>query len=375
MRSKPKLRLKRKPIGDPVLIIATTLLIVFGTAMVFSASYYYALNTTGNAYHYLIRQIIWVITGLLLLLFASNIDYHVWAKFWFFSYIAGLVLLIAVLFIGSEAYGATRWIYIGPITLMPGELAKIFIIFFITGYLSRHPKWGKDLQRGILPIVGLTLVYALLIYKQPNMSTAVTVCFIAGGMLIVAGMSFKYVAGLVALGGAAGTFLILADRSGYKYGRFLSFMDPFEDVSGDGWNVVQSLLALGTGGVTGLGLGQSVQKNLYLPMPQNDFILAIVGEELGLLGILFLVFLYVIFIWRGCKIAMNANDYTGMMLASGVAMTVGIQVVINFAVVTSSMPPTGIILPFISYGGNALWIFMFLTGILLNISKSKKSHL
>lgn len=376
MRSKNRLSLNKKIIGDPILIIAVTLLLVFGTAMVFSASYYYALNTTGNAYTYLVKQIAWVITGTILMILAANIDYHIWANLWFFAYVAGLVLLIAVLFIGGDAYGATRWIKVGPLTIMPGEMSKVAIIFFITGYFSRHPKWGKDLQRGILPIVGLTGIYAALILKQPNMSTAFTVCFIAGGMLIVAGMEFKYVLGLMALGGGAGTFLILADKSGYKFGRYLSFIDPFQDVSGNGWNVVQSLLALGTGGVTGLGLGQSVQKTLYLPMPQNDFILAVIGEELGLIGILFLVLCYVVFVWRGCLIAMNAKDYTGMMMGSGVAMTVGIQVIINFAVVTASMPPTGVILPFISYGGNALWIFMFMTGILLNVSKSQsKSEL
>lgn len=184
------------------------------------------------------------------------------------------------------------------------------------------------------------------------------------------GIQWKHVGVLAGLGAAAAVVFVFADREGYRYGRLLSFLDPFADALGDGWQVVQSLLALGTGGLTGLGLGNSVQKNLYLPEAQNDFILAIIGEELGFIGILALVFVYVLLVWRGCHTAMNARDYTGMMLASGITMMVGLQVVINIAVVTSSMPPTGIILPFISYGGNALLIFMGAMGILLNISKS-----
>lgn len=357
--------------GDLSVALLVTILTVFGTIMIFSASYYYALSESGNPYHYLTRQLIWLAIGFVVMWICSKVDYHFWVRFWLIAYIAGMILLVLVLTsLGESAYGATRWIQIGPITIMPGEIAKVGIILFITGYFSRRPKWITDVKRGILPILLVTGIYGGLIMLQPNMSTAFTICFIVGGMLLVAGAKWLHLATLAGGAVAAGVALIFSDTTGYRYARFLSFLDPFEDPLNTGWNVVQSLLALGTGGLTGLGLGNSVQKNLYLPMPQNDFILAIIGEELGFVGILALVILYILLVWRGCHIAINAADLTGLLLAAGITIMVGVQVVINMAVVTSSMPPTGIILPFISYGGNALLIFMAAMGILINISKS-----
>lgn len=363
---------RKQHTGDLSVALLVTILTIFGTVMIFSASYYYALSDYDNPYHYLTRQLIWLGAGFVAMWICSKIDYHFWVRFWLIAYVAGLALLVLVLIpgIGADAYGATRWIQLGPVTIMPGEIAKVGIILFITGYFSRHPKWITEIRRGILPIVLVTGLYGALIMKQPNMSTAFTICFIVGGMLLVAGARWIHLGTLAGGAVAVGVALIFVDTTGYRYGRFLSFLDPFEDPLGTGWNVVQSLLALGTGGLTGLGLGNSVQKNLYLPMPQNDFILAIIGEELGFVGILFLVVLYLLLVWRGCHIAINAKDFTGLLLAAGITIMVGVQVVINMAVVTSSMPPTGIILPFISYGGNALLIFMAAMGILINISKS-----
>ncbi|MGN1334776.1 MAG: putative lipid II flippase FtsW [Anaerovoracaceae bacterium] len=363
---------KKLHTGDLSIALLVTILTIFGTVMIFSASYYYAISDYDNPYHYLTRQLIWLAAGFVAMFICSKIDYHFWVRLWLIAYVAGIALLVLVLVpgIGSSAYGATRWIQIGPITIMPGEIAKVGIILFITGYFSRHPKWITSIKKGIIPILFVTVVYAGLIMLQPNMSTAFTVCFIVGGMLLVAGAKWLHLGTLAGGAVAAGVLLIMSDTTGYRYKRFLSFLDPFEDPLDTGWNVVQSLLALGTGGLTGLGLGNSVQKNLYLPMPQNDFILAIIGEELGFVGILALVVIYILLVWRGCHTAINANDLTGLLLASGITIMVGVQVVINIAVVTSSMPPTGIILPFISYGGNALLIFMAAMGILINISKS-----
>ena len=212
-------------------------------------------------------------------------------------------------------------------------------------------------------------IFAVLIVKQPNLSTAITVCGIVVCMQLVAGMNWGYIAFLVGLGvaGVAGLFTYAADS--YWVSRITSFLDPFADAAGEGYQVVQSLLALGSGGLFGVGIGKSVQKSLYLPEPQNDFILAIIGEELGFIGVLALRFVYCLFIWRGAKIAINAPDQCGLLLASGIVLMVAIQVILNVAVVTSSMPPTGINLPFVSYGGNALLMFMFASGVLLNISR------
>ncbi|MBQ4649674.1 MAG: putative lipid II flippase FtsW [Firmicutes bacterium] len=362
---------KKQNTGDLSIVLLVAILTIFGTLMIFSASYYYSISQYDDPYHYLIRQLIWLAAGTVAMWVCSKIDYHFWVRLWLVAFAAGLVLLVLVLTpLGSSAYGATRWIEVGPITIMPGEIAKPCIILFITGFFSRHPKWATDFKKGIIPIVVVTGIYGGLIMLQPNMSTAFTVCFIAGGMLLVAGAKWRHLVILAGAAVAAAVAFIFTDTTGYRYKRFLSFLDPFEDPLDTGWNVVQSLLALGTGGLTGRGLGNSIQKNLYLPMPQNDFILAIIGEELGFIGILALMIVYLLLIWRGCHVAMNAKDLTGLLLASGIIIMVGVQVLINIAVVTSSMPPTGIILPFVSYGGNALLIFMGAMGILLNISKS-----
>ena len=194
--------------------------------------------------------------------------------------------------------------------------------------------------------------------------------------MFLAGLPLVYLFGLMGLGGAGIAFVIaFGDHLGMDHwkARFISFLDPFADAAGDGFQVVQSLLALGSGGLFGTGLGKSIQKNLYLPEPQNDFILAIIGEELGLIGLILLLAVYCALVWRGFHVALNAPDTFGMLLAGGVSIMIGLQVILNVAVVTSSMPPTGIALPFISYGGNALWICMASIGILLNISRQRKT--
>ena len=366
-----KIKISTTRSGDLIIVFLVSLLVVFGTVMIFSASYYPSDTNAYNPYYFLKRQLIWVIGGAIGMWICSKIDYHFWARLWIIVPVICTLLLVIVLTpVGTEAYGSIRWIKVGPITIMPGELAKVGIILFVTGFFSRHPKWNDNFWKGIVPTVAVAGLYGGLIMLQPNMSTAFTVCLIAGGMLLVAGIKWRHVAVLGGAACVAGAVFIFADSDGYRYNRFMSFLDPFADPLGNGWQVVQSLYALGTGGLTGLGLGNSVQKNLYLPMAQNDFILAIIGEELGFVGILALILVYMLLVWRGCHVAMNAKDYTGMMLASGITMMVGIQVVINIAVVTSCMPPTGIVLPFVSYGGNALLIFMGAMGILLNISKS-----
>lgn len=355
--------------GDLSIALIVAVLVVFGTIMIFSASYYPSGTNNYDPYFFLKRQLVWVAAGTVVMWACAKIPYHFWASMWLIAPAVCTLLLIIVLTpLGTAEYGATRWIRVGPITIMPGELAKLGMIFFITGFFSRHPKWIEKFWKGVVAVIAVAGLFTLLIMLQPNMSTAFTIIMIAGGMLLVAGIKWWHVGVLSMLAGIAGVILIVPSE--YRRGRVISFLDPFQDSSGDGWQVVQSLLALGTGGLTGLGLGNSVQKNMYLPMAQNDFILAIIGEELGFVGIFLLIVMYLLLIWRGCHVAMNAADYTGMLLASGLIIMVGIQVVLNIAVVTSCFPPTGVVLPFVSYGGNALMIFMASMGIIINISKS-----
>ena len=354
--------------ADYTMVVLTLGLVIFGIIMVFSASYYWSIDKVGNPYNFLIKDLVWAGTGFLMMLATMMIDYHVYKKFAPFLLGIAYILLILVLLIGQNINGATRWINIHGVTIMPGEIAKICVIIFTAWFLCRDANRIHDFLHGILPLLVIAGTMGLLIMKQPNMSTAMTIVMVIMAMMFVAGLKMHYFAGLIGLAGVAGVALIF-QGGGYRLRRATSFLDPFADPLGDGYQVVQGLLALGSGGFWGMGLGKSIQKNLYLPEPQNDFILAIIGEELGFKVVLILMIVYLFLIWRGIKIVLAAPDRFGMLLGSGIVMLIGIQVLLNVAVVTSSMPPTGVTLPFVSYGGNALWLFMGSMGILLNISR------
>ena len=359
--------------ADFFLLVLVLALVFFGIAMVFSASYYTSISESDNPFKYLLKDGLWVFLGLIVMTIGMMVDYHAYAnKFWAIGALVVCFLLLIVVLtpVGTNLNGAQRWIYIGStISIMPGELAKLGLIFFISWFYGKRPSRARSLFTGLLPVFGLMLLFAGLIIKQPNLSTAITVCGIVVCMQLVAGMHWGYVGFLAAMGGAGFAGLLTFASDSYWMTRLTSFMDPFADAAGDGYQVVQSLYALGSGGLFGVGIGKSVQKSLYLPEPQNDFILAIIGEELGFIGVLALLLAYCLFIWRGARIAVKAPDQFGLLLASGIVLMVAIQVILNVAVVTSSMPPTGINLPFVSYGGNALMMFMYSAGILLNISR------
>jgi len=362
--------LNRRP-GDFTLVIMTMVLVIFGVIMVFSASYYSALSDYGDPYYFLKREIVYAGVGVVIMLVVASIDYHWYKKFsWIFLGTSVMLLMLVFTPLGVTRNNATRWIGIGNLTLMPGELAKLCAILFVAFYLSSDPSRIRSFKSGVMPLVGIGAVYFGLIYMQPNLSTAITVFMIIVGMLFVAGAKIWH---LVSVGGAgvlAGLFAIFVDPDGaYRLARVTSFLDPFADPLGTGYQVVQSLYALGSGGLFGVGLGKSIQKNLYLPEAHNDFILAIIGEELGYIGILALLCCYIFLIWRGAHIAMQSGDLYGTLIAPGVTLMLGIQVLLNVATVTSSMPPTGITLPFISYGGNALWLFMGSIGFLISVSR------
>ena len=358
--------------GDFWFMLFTLILVLFGLVMVFSASYYYSISQDGTPYSYLLRHGMWVAIGFVFMFAGAMLDYRIYNnKLFALGALAfGAFLLILVLTpVGTTVNGATRWIYIGPISLMPGEIAKLASIVFVAWFLGNDLNRIRSLTQGIIPLVGLMAAYGLAIIKQPNLSTAITVCGIIVAMMLVAGMKWRYFFMAAGAGAAGIACILLFMKDSYWYTRLTAFTDPFADSLNSGYQAVQSLLALGSGGLFGVGPGKSVQKNLYLPEPQNDFILAIIGEELGFIGVLALIILYCLFLWRGAHIALNAPDQFGMLLASGVVLMVAIQVILNIAVVTSSMPATGINLPFISYGGNALLIFMFSAGVLINISR------
>lgn len=275
-----------------------------------------------------------------------------------------------------EVKGATRWIDIGFGRFQPSELAKIGLIVFYAGYLTEHKNELGDFWNGCVKSFALLIPpIAILFFLQDHLSASIVIILIISIMMIMAGTKIKHFLSIGIVGGSAATvgMLLLAtlkEKGSFRLARLTTFLNPWADPTGDGWQVIQGLYAIGSGGLFGVGLGQSKQKYLYIPEPHNDFIFAIIAEELGFIGCLVVICLFAIFIWRGILTAMKAQDSFGSLLAIGITSLVGIQAIINIAVVTSSMPATGMSLPFFSYGGTALLILLCSMGILLNISRS-----
>ena len=366
----------RSNLGGMDLVVLTIVILfsLFGTAMVFSAGYYQTINTSNpNPFYYLIRQGIFVVTGWGWLMFMSYVDYHIYEKWGTAFMVLSILLLVLVLIIGQNVNGAVRWINLGFFRFTPSEFSKLFVIFFTSSFLVSDPRNIRTLK-GLGVLVIVMAAHFLLIIRQPNLSTAIVIVLIMFSIMIVGGLNLFYLV-IPAAGAVAGYFYIVTYKTPYHwYQRLTSFMDPFAERQGDGYQVVQGLIALGNGGLKGLGFGKSISKNMYLPEPQNDFILAILGEELGYIGFLFLMAAYIFLIFRLMMIALRARDRLGFYLATGVAVMLGLQVIINVAVVTSSMPATGITLPFISYGGTSMWSFMMAMGVALNVSKRNNTR-
>lgn len=361
------MRVKRKE--DYILIFAVIGLVLFGVVMVFSASYYTALNSEGDAFYYLKRDILWAGVGGVLMLVTSRLPYKIFAPWAVIIMAISVILLVLVLTpVGTTINYAQRWISVAGITIMPGELAKPAVIIFSSWYLSRDPERTGSLVRGTLPMWGLMAVCGGLIVLQPNFSTAVTVCAIIALVMIASGTKLWHLGLTAGMAIAAGVVLVILEP--YRLERIKTLIDPFADAQDSGFQAAQSLIAIGSGGLTGVGLGGSIQKMLYLPEPMNDFIFSIIGEELGFIGCILLMALYAVFIWRGTKIAIECKDNFGTLLAAGITFMVAFQVVINIGVVTCTIPNTGVSLPFISWGGNSLSIMMACAGILVNISKN-----
>lgn len=343
---------------DYTLLMTILLLLALGLIMVLSASSPTSLSESGNSYKYFIKQMIFAILGLVCMYMISKIDYRFYRKFYKVAYILSLVLFILVLVIGKKINGARRWIYLtDTLSFQPSELVKFLMIIFFAAVLTKNRKelgkfikgWGKHLAF-LIPIIGLLLL-------QPHFSASIVIIGICVVMMIIAGCKpLQIILPGVGVGVPAIIALIIFEP--YRLSRVTTFLNPWSDELGEGWQVIQSLYAIGSGGIFGVGLGQSKQKYLYLPEPQNDFIFSVLAEELGFVGCVFVIILFAILIWRGILIAMKAPDMFGSLVAVGITALIGIQVMINIAVVTSSMPATGMPLPFFSYGGTALFILL-----------------
>lgn len=354
---------------DFTLILVTLILLSLGLVMVLSASSPSSLASTGSSYTYVKKQIISAIIGVIGMLFLSKIDYRFYKRFGKISFIFGIGLLILVLLIGSERNDAKRWINLGFTTFQPSEFVKLFVILFYASSLSDNKEKLKTIKKGFVPyMMGLGLI-AVLLLLEPHMSAALVIIAIGSIMMIVAGSKIKhFIFSLVFLG--IPSIIGMIAIAPYRIRRITTFLNPWLDPQGEGWQVIQSLYAIGSGGFFGSGLGLSKQKYLYIPEPHNDFIFSILAEELGFFGCTIVIILFAIFIWRGIIIATKSKDLFGSLLAVGITSMIAIQVIINIAVVTSSMPNTGIALPFFSYGGTSLIMLLGCVGILLNISRS-----
>ena len=364
-----KLRPKGKRMGeiDYGVFCTLILLLAVGVVMVYSASSYYAMFHNNDSMHYLKRQLIWSVLGVVSMMIMMSVDYHKLKKI-ILPLIPITILALLAVFAFPGVNGAKRWIQLGPLSFQPSELAKYVVVLYLAMFLERKGDYVKSLKKGVIPCFLIAGIFAGLVLAEKNLSIASVIMIVTFIMVYSSGARNQHMFGLVmpTLGAAAAAFAFLEP---YRRARMLNFINPWKDPAGNGYQLIQSFYALGAGGVTGLGLGQSRQKMLYMPEPHNDFIFSIIGEELGLIGCIVIILLFVVFVWRGIRVAIKARDTFGSLLAIGITSVIAVQSIINIAVVTGSMPVTGVPLPFISYGGTSLVINLIAMGILLNISR------
>ncbi|MRG85492.1 stage V sporulation protein E [Salinibacillus xinjiangensis] len=363
---------RRKKAPDYTLLIVIFMLLLVGVVMVYSSSAIWSSYKFDDAFYYAKRQLLFAFCGLMAMYFIMNVPYQKWREYSNIILIVCFLLLIAVLIpgIGMVRGGARSWIGVGAFSVQPSEFMKIGLIIFLAKLLSDKQKYITSFKKGFVPSLLLVFVPFGLIMLQPDLGTGmvlVVTCFI---MIYIAGGRISHFMGLGLLGLVGFAGLIIS--APYRISRIKAFLNPWEDPLGDGFQIIQSLYAIGPGGLMGMGLGQSLQKFFYLPEPQTDFIFAILAEELGFIGGTFVILLFFLLMWRGIRVALAAPDLFGSLLALGIIGMVVIQVFINISVVIGLIPVTGITLPFISYGGSSLTLTLLSMGILLNISRYAK---
>ena len=354
------------------LIVLVLFLCLFGMVMIYSASSYSSEKLYGDSFHFVKKQLFGFLLGIVMFIVGYKFDYHKFYKLRFYIFVLSLILLALVFVpgIGISANGARRWIGFGGLNLQSSEVAKFGFVIFSSCYLSKNYKKTKTFK-GILPILMAGGSICLLVMLEPNMSVTMCIGMVMIIMLIIGGMSFKHFIILAIPALALVVLLILIEP--YRLSRLMAFINPWANPKEDGYQLIQSLYSLGAGGLFGVGLFNSRQKYLFLPFAESDFIFAIIGEELGFVGAVLILSVYILIIAIGIKISINATDRLGSYLSAGIVSVIAIQLLINIAVVTGSIPPTGIPMPFISAGGTSLSVFMGAIGILCNVGKGKES--
>jgi cell division protein FtsW len=362
----------RKLKSDKVLFTATILLVALSIVMVYSASAPMALERYGRASRFLITQAMWSVLGVAMLSVVMRIDYRFYREPTFIWTTLGFVTLaLLAVFFRAPVNGARRWFGVGSLGVQPSELAKLVAIFFIAALLERRMHRIDDVKYALLPIVVVVMGLVALILPEPDFGTSMSLILIAAVMVFAAGLSYRYIIGATLC--ALPAIYLVVMGSAYRRRRTLAFLNPWEDPLGDGFQIIQSLIAVGTGGVWGKGLMNGVQKLFYLPEPHTDFIYSVISEELGLIGATAVVLCFCVVTWRGMRVALRAPDRFGAFLALGLTVMVAVQAFINISVVLGLMPTKGIPLPFVSAGGSSLLINLVGMGILLNVSQHASS--
>ncbi len=356
---------------DITFLSLVLILLTIGLVMLFSASYAFSYENYGNSYKFIVRQAIFAVAGVVIMLGVSTVNYHFYRKFAWIFYGAIIIVLGVLLIMPPMLKGmdVKRWLVIGPINFQPSELAKFALILLLSSLIAANYK-QMDKFKFVLILVFLIGLPCVLIVLEPHLSATVLVFCLGIVLLICGGLAKKYIVGGIGVGIVGIGALIFSGAIGYASDRITYWINPWLDPSDKGFQTIQSLLAIGSGGIWGRGIGQSRQKHLWVPEPHNDFIFSIVCEELGLIGAIVIIALFCLLVWRGFTIAMKAKDKFGSLMAIGLTFQVGLQALLNIWVVTNTMPNTGISLPFFSYGGTSLLILLAEMGIVLSISRS-----
>jgi cell division protein FtsW len=363
----------KKSTPDFILIIVTLTLLAVGLIMVYSASAVWADYKFDDSFFFAKRQLLFAAVGVFAMFFIMNVEYWTWKNWAKVLIIICFVLLVLVLIpgIGVLRNGSRSWIGVGAFSIQPSEFMKLAMIAFLAKYLSENQRYITSFRKGVLPSLLLVFTAFGMIMLQPDLGTGTVMVGTCVVMIFISGARIMHFAWM-GIAGLAG-FVALVLSAPYRIKRITSFLDPWEDPLNSGFQIIQSLYAIGPGGLFGLGLGESRQKFFYLPEPQNDFIFAILAEELGFIGGTFVLLLFSLVLWRGIRIALGAPDLFGSFLAVGIVTMIAIQVMINVGVVTGMMPVTGITLPFLSYGGSSLTLMLLAVGVLLNISRYSRN--
>lgn len=354
--------------SDKILFGSIVVLVLFGVLMVFSASAVMAAEKYGSSYYFFIRQVAWAVLGLGLMFAMMNVDYRKLANPALVFPAVGIQLVLLVLvYFRAPSHNAHRWFNVGPVGFQPSELSKVVLVIFLAYFLELRRGQTNDVKHTLLPlglVVGLSV---LLIVKEPDFGTALAIVLVAAAILYAAGLKLAYFGGAALA--ALPVIYMLVFHVGYRYKRILAFLNPNADPLGAGFQIIQSTIAVGTGGIDGVGLMEGRQKLFYLPEPHTDFIFAVIGEELGFIGTVLVLALFALILWRGLRAAANCPDEFGRLLAIGMTVLVVGQALVNISVVLGLLPTKGIPLPLISYGGSSLLMNLLALGILLNVTQ------